>query len=357
MRLIKENSPHINKDSSVKRMMLDVLIALVPVVVYSIVQFGFGAVSVLLISIASMLLCEFIFVFLTNKKPYDGTKQKFIDRIKYAKSKATINNILTPLISAVIFAMIMPAGVKWYYTLVGAVSGIVLGKLVFGGLGGNIFNPAALGRVITMVCFGSNIAYSAVTPLFGVDVMSGATPLGALANDLAVVNIDTIKNLFIGTVSGSMGEVSKVCILAGGIYLIIRRSADFRVMLSMILSFALVMLFAGIKLTDNSVIFMLYQVLSGGLLFGAIFMATDPVTSPVTRPGRITFGIMIGLISALIRLVGAYPEGVAFAILISNMFVPVIDYYKWSTNKYSWKHFLIWGLMIAIVVVIVIFGL
>lgn len=355
MRLIKENSPHINKDSSVKRMMLDVLIALVPVVIYAIVQFGMGAVKVLLVSIVTMLLSEVIFVFLVNKKPYDGSRVKFIERVKYAYSKATINNILTPLISAVIYAMIMPAGCSIYITFIGALSGIVLGKLVFGGMGGNIFNPAALGRVITMVCFGSSVVYPNVN-FGGIDAFSGGTPLGLLANDISVINLETIKNLFIGTVSGSMGEISKVCILIGGIYLIVRRSCDFRVVLSVILSFSLVMLFSGIKQNDNALLYMLYQVLSGGLLFGAIFMATDPVTSPVTRVGRITFGIMIGVISALIRLIGAYPEGVAFAILISNMFVPVIDYYKWSTNKYSWKHFLLWGLIMTIVIVVVIFA-
>lgn len=356
MRLIKENSPHIFKDSSVKRMMLDVLIALIPVVIYSIVQFGLGAVSVLAVSIVTMLLSEAVFVFLVNKKPYDGTKVKFSERVKYAYSKATINNLLTPLISAVIYAMIMPAGCSIYITFIGALSGIVLGKLVFGGMGGNIFNPAALGRVITMVCFGSSVTYPNVN-FGGIDAFSGATPLGALANDISIVNLESIKNLFIGTVSGSMGEVSKLCILIGGIYLIVRRSCDFRVVASVILSFAIIMLFGGIKQDGNALVYMLYQVLSGGLLFGAIFMATDPVTSPVTRVGRITFGIMIGVISALIRLVGAYPEGVAFAILISNMFVPVIDYYKWSTNKYSWKHFLLWGLIMAVAVVVVIFSL
>lgn len=350
MRLIKENSPHINKNSSVKRMMLDVLIALIPVVIFAIYEFGFKAVSVLLISVCTMLVSEIVFVFLVNKKPYDGEKQKFKDRIKYAYSKATINNILTPIISGVIYAMIMPAGCSWYITFIGALSGIVLGKLVFGGLGANIFNPAAVGRVITMVCFASKMTYPAV------DAISGATPLGALANDIGVINFENIKNLLIGTVSGSMGEVSKICILAGGIYLIIRRSADFRVMLAVILSFAFVMFFGGIKSEANTMMYLLYQVLSGGLLFGAIFMATDPVTSPVTRPGRITFGILIGVISALIRLIGAYPEGVAFAILIVNMFVPVIDYYKWSTNKYSWKHFLLWGIILALCCVIVILG-
>ena len=119
-----------------------------------------------------------------------------------------------------------------------------------------------------------------------------------------------------------------------------------------------VMLLAGIKISGvNPLMYMLYQTLSGGLLFGAVFMVTDPVTSPTTRPGRITFGILIGLVAALIRLFGAYPEGVAFAILIVNMFVPVIDYYKWSSNKYSWKHFLVWGLILGLVSLVIVLAI
>ena len=357
MRLIKENSPHINKDSSVKRMMLDVLIALIPVVVYAIIQFKIKAVLVLVVSVAVMLICELVYVFLVSKEPFDGTKKKFSERVKHAYSKATINNIITPIISGVIYALIMPSTSKIYIVIIGAICGIVLGKLVFGGMGANIFNPAAVGRVIVMVCFGSDLVYESVKGLNGVDAIAGATPLVALAEDLSVVNIEMIKNLFIGTVSGSMGEVSKICIIVGGIYLVIRRSADFRVMVSTILSFAILMFVASFKASSTPVLYTLYQILSGGLLFGAIFMATDPVTSPVTRPGRITFGIMIGVISALIRLVGAYPEGVAFAILISNMFVVVIDYYKWSTNKYSWKHILLWTIIIALAILIIVLSL
>lgn len=357
MRLIKENSPHINKNSSVRRMMLDVLIALIPVTIYAIVQFKLKALLVLVTSVLVMVICELIFVFLVNKEPYNGEKKKFGERIKYAYSKATINNIITPVISGVIYAMIMPASSKIYIVIIGAICGIVLGKLVFGGMGANIFNPAAVGRVIVMVCFGSDLVYESVTGIGGVDAIASGTPLVALAEDLSVVSIDAIKNLFIGTVSGSMGEVSKLCIIIGGIYLVLRKSADFRVILSTILSFTVLMLVASFKVSNTPVLYTLYQLLSGGLLFGAVFMATDPVTSPVTRPGRITFGIMIGVISALIRLIGAYPEGVAFAILISNMFVVVIDYYKWSTNKYSWKHILLWLIIIAIAILIIALAL
>lgn len=351
MKIIKENSPHIHKASSVKRMMIDVLIALIPVTIMAIVQYQFKAVKVLGISIVTMLLAEFVFCLLTMQEPYNGERRTLKTIFKNTFSKMTINNITAPLISAIIFALIMPAEVSWYIVLVGALFGIVVGKLVFGGLGGNIFNPAAVGRVFAMICFGVGFKYLSINSLgSSVDIFAGGTPL--------VQNIFTweaIKNLFIGTIPGSMGEVNKIAIIIGGGYLLIRKSADFRPMLAMILSFMVIMLFVGLKIEGvNPFMYMLYQTLAGGLLFGAVFMVTDPITSPTTKPGRVTFGILIGLISAFIRLYGAYPEGVAFAIIIANMFVPVIDYPRFSNSKYTWKHFLFWGIIMALAIVVVL---
>ena len=353
LKIIKENSPHIHRSSSVKRMMLDVLIALIPTVIFAYVQFGLKAFKIFAISILTMLLSELIFVFIRSQGPYNG-KTTFKEKWQNFKNTFTINNILAPLISAIIYSLLLPADVSWYVILVGALFGIVVGKLLFGGLGGNIFNPAAVGRVFVMICFGTKLGYFA-TPLIkgSIDVFASATPL--VAN---IFTWEAIKNLLVGTVSGTMGEVCKITILVGGLYLIIRKSADPRPMLSMILTFMVITLCAGFKVNPaNPLIYMLYQTLSGGLLFGAIFMVTDPITSPTTRPGRITFGILIGAVSALIRLLGAYPEGVAFAILIVNMFVPVIDYYKWSTNKYRLPHFILWTVVIVGVSLVVFFAI
>lgn len=353
MKIVKGNSPYIHRKSSVKRMMLDVLIALIPVVVFSIIQYGLDAVKILGISIVTMLASELVYVFIVNQDPYDGNKKTFKERIKTAKDKASINNILAPLISAIIYAMIMPAGAKWYYIFIGSFSGMVFGKLLFGGLGANIFNPAALGRIITVVCFGGKMQYT--NPLINgtFDAIASGTPLGVIATDATVYNFESIKNLLFGFIPGSIGEICKIAIIIGFIYLIIRKSADFRPTLGMLGSFTVLIVIAAIAKHENVLTFSLYHLLSGGLLFGACFMVTDPITSPVTRPGRFTFGICVGVITALIRLLGAYPEGVAFAILLSNMLVPVIDYYKWSTNKYSYKHAILWGsIMIASGVVI-----
>ena len=367
MKIVRSTAPYIRRNSSVKRMMIDVIIALMPVVIFSIVQFGLKAVMTLGISIFVMLLGEFVFVFLTNQIPYDGVKHKLGEKIKYAKSKATINNITAPLISAIIYAMIMPATYNWYHIALGALMGIVIGKLLFGGLGSNIFNPAAVGRIATVLCFGEFLKYGDPLINHTTDVLVSGTPLGALTdaftnNSLGMISWKTNLDLFLGFVPGSMGEICKAAILLGALYLIIRKSCDFRTILGTICTFMVLMLVAGLTLKTKTnfdvdpFAFMFYQTLSGGLIFGAVFMVTDPVTSPVTRPGRITFGALVAIIAVMIRLFGAYPEGVAFAILISNAFVPVIDYYKWSTNKYNYKHAILWSLMLIIPALIIYFG-
>lgn len=356
MKLIKENAPYIRRKSSVQRMMIDVLIALAPVTIFSCVMNGWKAIYVILLSLATMLASECVFVFLNNQDPYNGEKRKFKDKIKTAYNKATINNITAPAISALIYALILPAGTNWYVVIIGALVGIVVGKLLFGGLGSNIFNPAAVGRVTVGVCFGSSLTYGASN--FGVDVVAGGTPLAVVKGNLANIGNYSLSDMFFGLIPGSMGEVSAICILIGGLYLVIRHSADFRPMISMILTFMLLMLVSGLVVDGvNPFEFMLYQTLGGGLLFGAIFMVTDPVTSPTTKPGRYLYGIVVAILVTFIRLLGAYPEGVAFSILIGNMLVPLIDYYKWQTNKLNYKHFILWASLIGVSALILVFAI
>lgn len=350
MKLIKETSPYIHRKSSVKRMMVDVLIALLPIVVFAVVRNGWNDIYVILLSLVTMVGAEFVFVYLTKQDPYDGTKKKFFEKIKTAYKNATINNITSPAVSAIIYAMIMPAGADWYIVIIGALFGIVVGKLLFGGLGSNIFNPAAVGRVSVMICFGSDITY--------LDAVAGGTPLEQLGENLANINNYSLSDLFLGLIPGSMGEVSALLIIISAVYLLVRKSADWRPMVGMTLTFAFLMLVAGIVVPEvNSFKFMLYQVLAGGLLFGAAFMVTDPVTSPTTGPGRFTYGIIVAILAVLIRLLGAYPEGVAFAILLGNMLVPVIDYYKWQSNKVTYKHIILWSALIGCSSLIIVFAI
>ena len=353
MKLIKESAPYIRRKADVKRMMLDVVIALSPITIFSCVMYGWSAIYVLLISIAIMLLSEAVFVFLTNKPEYNGAKLTFKEKLKEAFSHYTINNFLAPLISAIIYSLIMPAGTNVWVVIVGALFGIVIGKLVFGGLGSNIFNPAALGRVAASICF-------ELTPKSSrfVDIVAGGTPLAHVNGNIANISNYKLLDLLIGTVPGAMGEGGKIAIIVGGAYLLIRKSADIRAMLSTIITFAGLMLIAGLKVDSaNAINIMLYQLLSGGLIFGAVFMVTDPVTSPTTKFGRILYGSLVASIAVLVRLFGAFPEGVAFAILIMNMFVPVIDYYKWSSPKYNYKQFIALGVILLAIVVIILLAL
>ena len=361
MKLIRETSPYIRRKANVSRMMLDVLIALLPVVVFAIIQNKMKAVSVILISVISMVLFELLCTMVIKWPEGMKIKELFTkEGFKKLYSKYTINNILAPLISGIIYAMILPAGTNWYVVLVGSAVGMVIGKMLFGGLGSNIFNPAAVGRVFVGLCFGSQLVYP------GIDAFTGGTPLGMLADGLLNINKAigsySILDLFLGKVPGSMGEVSALLILVGAGYLFARRSADFRPCVSMIGSFAIITLVVSLVAANSTVFTAIdslklfaYEILSGGLLFGAVFMVTDPVTSPTTKVGRIFYGVVVGSLTALIRYAGAYPEGVAFSILIANMFVPVIDHFLLgNNNKYNWKHAV--GLVASLSVVCLILG-
>lgn len=359
MKLVARTAPYIRKHASVSRMMLDVIIALMPVTILAIYMNGFSAVYVILISLGVMvgleLLCNMFIKWPTGMK----FKELFSkDGFKKVKDTYTINNFLAPIISALIYAMILPAGCSWYVVLIGAIIGIVIGKMVFGGLGSNIFNPAAVGRIFVAICFGSklNAAYPTQAAY---DAVAGATPLGLVKGNLANTSGYSLIDMFLGNIPGSMGEVSAVCILIGGIYLFARRSADLRAALSYLLSFASIMLVAVISFnlkTGEGDIFRMwaYQCLAGGVFFAGVFMITDPVTSPITKFGRVCYGALAGAITVLIRVSGAYPEGAAFSILIANMFTPLFDHLmKGKPNTYTWKQCLILGCSVVLIMCIV----
>ena len=356
MTIVKENAPHLRRKSSVTRMMVDVLIALAPTLVFSFVVYPIKTLITYVISLAIMVGAEFVYVGLKNMMPKDGLKHSFKERFTYAyKGKYNQNNILTPAISAVIFTLIMPAGAPIYAVILGALVGIVLGKLVFGGLGSNIFNPAAVGMVFAKLCFGSQYVTYVDTWFYKMpDAVSGATPLG-LINGGAYANFGdySFLDMFIGRIPGTLGEVYKITIIIGLIYLLIRRSIDYRIVVSYLGTFTVLMLIAGLSVFSlasgvNPFNFTLYNLLSGGVLFGAVFMLTDPVTSPINSPSRWIYGIIAAIATVFIRLFAALPEGVGFSILIANMVACVLDHYEWSSPRYTWKKFLTMGLLIVI---------
>lgn len=368
----RETSPFIRKNVSVKRMMLDVIIALIPITLFAMIQNGWNGIYVILASIITMLLTEFIAVALI-KWPDGMPRKELFTKVGFKKiaEQFNINNIYCPLISALIFSLLLPAATPVYVVIVGALVGILFGKLVYGPYGSNIFNPAALGFVFVLICFSGqldearNVMASAMRPDVVVDgVIAGGTPLtqisGNLANFANALQTYSLADLFFGNVPGAMGEVCSLLIIVAFIYLAIRRAIDVRATLGMILGFGLVALSVGITLYcingTNVGEFLLYQLLAGGLLFGSVFMITDPVTSPVTKFGRLFYGIFAGLMVALIRYIGAFPEGTAFAILLANIIASALDYFmQGKKNSYSWIQLTVTFVVIICICLIVCF--
>ena len=345
-KIIRKTSPYLRRPkANVTRMMRDVTIALLPVTIFAIYRFGMAAVMIILVSILSMMAAEYIYYQIVDK--LDDEK------IKWKNKSFTLYNFST-ITSGLIYALILPDSTPWYVVMIGAVFGVVFGKLIFGGLGQNVFNPAALGRVFILVSFGTLMAFDV-----GVDAITGATPLGIIndnAFSLDVLNYYNISDLFTGMViPGSIGETSVILILLGGAYLAFRTSFEIRIPLAYIGTVALlaaaVAIFKGIGYE-----YILFHVFSGGLLFGAVFMATDPITSPITMPGRIYFGFALGFLTFIIRIFGAYPEGVMFAILIMNMFVSSFDYYKWTSSKINKRQIIIFSVIILLSVIVTLVG-
>ena len=342
-------------------MMVDVLIALAPTLIFSFVVFPIKTLIFYLVSVVIMEAAEFVYVGLKGIMPNDGQKHSFKERFEYAyKGKYNQNNILTAAITAIIFTLIMPAGAPIYAVIVGAFVGIVLGKLVFGGLGSNIFNPAAVGMLFAKFCFGGQYSTEApYTWYYTVpDTIAGPTVLYVKPGDglnglIANMNNSNLLDMFLGKMYGTLGEVFSITIIIGAIYLLIRRSADFRVMLPYLGAFALFSLVAGLGFyavdgVTNPGTFTLFSLLSGGVLFGGVFMLTDPVTSPINSPSRIIYALVAAVSTIFIRLFTGLPEGVGYSILIANMVAVVLDHYEWSNPRYTWKKFLAMGLLIAI---------
>ena len=362
MVIAKENAPHLRRKASVTRMMVDVLIALAPTLIFSFFIHPIKTLIFYVISVFVMVGSEFVYVGLRNMMPKDGQKHTFKEKFAYAyKGKFNQNNVLTAAISAIIFTLIMPAGAPIYAVVVGALAGIILGKLVFGGLGSNIFNPAAVGMLFAKICFGTqyekfiepNFSYFIVADVTVSPTVLTNTAESGLRGLITNMNNANLLDMFLGKMNGTLGEVYSITILIGAIYLLIRRSADFRVMLPYIGGVALFSLIAGLGFfavdgTTNPFNFTLFSLLSGGVLFGGVFMLTDPVTSPINSPSRIIYALVAAVFTVFIRLFAAYPEGVGFSILIANMVAVVLDHYEWSSSRYTWKKFLAMGLLVVI---------
>ena len=310
-------APHIHGRDSVVKNMRNVIIALVPAYLCSIVFFGVGALVVSAVSIISCVLFEYLIQVYVLKKP---------------NSVGDLSAVLTGLL----LAMNLPSNLPWWMVVIGAFIAIGVGKMCFGGLGCNPFNPALVGRVFLLLSFPAAMTtwpLPKLLPATYTDAETGATVLslikeGALADAAsgAIVKLPTYTDMLLGNMGGSMGEISAIALLLGFIFLLATRSITWHIPVSIL---ATVAIFGGILYLADPSAYMdpLTQLLSGGMLLGAIFMATDYLTSPMTKRGQIIYGIGIGIICVVIRCFGSYPEGMSFAILIMNAVTPLINYY------------------------------
>lgn len=297
--LIVTVSPHINSKDSTMTIMRDVLIALCPALIASVVFFGARALLVAVVCVGTALLFEWGFE-------------------KICKRPNTIGD-LSAAVTGLILALNLPVSIPLWQAAFGSLVAIVVVKQLFGGIGHNFANPAMTARIVMLIAFSVPMTTWAV-PNF-VDAVSGATPLAVLSSGGDV----SLLNLFLGNVGGSMGETSALALLIGGIYLLVRKVITWHTPVAFI---ATVFVLALIK---GGPIFALAEILAGGLFIGAIFMATDYSTTPSTPWGRVIFGVGCGLITCMIRFFGNYPEGVSFSILLMNILTPYIS--KWTASK------------------------
>lgn len=362
IKLVREASPFITKKWSSKRIMIDVLIALLPVVIFAIYRFTYHSLIRMVIAVAIAILTEALIFPLSQKenRRAEGKFKKFLSRYETFNSL----NILTAAITGLILALQLPAGINVYVVVMGSIFAIAIGKMVFGGTGNNIFNPAALGRVFVALAFASFFNASRAPEALQVypGVVAGATPLTMIKSQGIVESLSNynLLDLFIGKVPGSMGEISAIAILIGAAYLIIRKAADWKVMVGIIVPFALFALFAGLgnpEVASKDLLnFILFHILSGGLLFGVVFMATDPVTSPLHVTTKLLFGLVIASFTMLNRLFGPMPEGMVFSILFANMLVPLFDRIKTFNNRFTWQFGVTYGVSLIAMILIVFFG-
>lgn len=303
-------APHNRSTATTKGIMRDVMIALLPAGLFGIFNFGLHALMVMVITVLACVVTEYVFC-------------------RVIKKPSTVGDY-SAVVTGVLLAFNVPANFPLWMAALGGIFAILVVKMLFGGIGQNFMNPALAARAFLLISFPVRMTAFAVEKVTNttdyiqkgyaaVDGLSSATPLAALK---AGESVDLLK-MFLGQTGGSIGETSAIAILIGGIYLVCRRVISLRIPLTYIITLAIfVLLFGGRGFDVN---FMVAHVLGGGLLLGAFFMATDYVTSPITAKGQIVFGICCGLLTGLFRLMGGTAEGVSYAIIFSNLLVPLID--------------------------------
>ena len=312
-------APHIHqKGASTNRVMLDVVIAMIPAAIVGVIFFGLKALWIMLTCVASAVLAEFLFNLCAHKKQTVGD--------------------LSAVVTGLLLALNLSVEVPLWQCVVGSVFAIVVVKCFFGGIGKNIVNPAIAARVLMLLTFGAVGAVATINPLFDLgflgnavaapEIIASATPLAALNQGVeAAAKAPTVLQLLVGAHGGTIGETCGIALIIGFIYLVVRKVIKWYVPTAFVATvFVCYLIFGGFDVT-----FALQHVLAGGLLLGAIFMATDYVTTPTTNLGRVVFCIGAGLLTFVIRQFASYPEGVSIAILTMNLLTPFI--YDWTKKR------------------------
>lgn len=291
-------SPHVRSKETTSSIMLDVIIALIPAAAFGVYNFGFRALAIILITIATCVLSEYIYE-------------------KCMHKKSTILD-LSAVVTGLLLAMNLPSTVPYWLPVIGGVFAIIIVKQLFGGVGQNFMNPALAARCFLMIAFAARMT------TFTYDAVTGPTPLALLKQSKSV----DVLNMFVGNIAGTIGETSAIALIFGGLYLVCKRVISLRIPLSYIGTFAVfIILYAYFNGRGFDGQFILAHLCGGGLMLGAIFMATDYATSPITIKGQIVYGIILGLLTGLFRCFGGSAEGVSFAIIFSNLLVPIIEKY------------------------------
>lgn len=317
LKLIASSNPHIRNNEDTRSIMLDVVIALCPALLMSVIRFGFRALIAVVVSMASAMFFEWLYRKLLHKTQTVGD--------------------LSAAVTGMLLAFVSPVTLPYWMLIVGNFFAIFVVKQLYGGLGKNFLNPALAGRAALVACYTSQMTSwidpSTKAALFGgADVVTAATPLAMMKGGEfeALTAQYSLSDMFIGKIGGSMGEISAMMLLISGLYLIFRKVISWQIPVAYIGTVAiLTFLFPQ---GNDALTWMLYNVLGGGLFLGAFFMATDYVTSPVTKKGQLIFGLGCGLITVFIRYFGSYPEGVCYSILVMNCCTWIIDKYTKPTR-------------------------
>ncbi len=324
-KLLVAPAPHVQTDQSTARIMRDVVIALMPALVVSTVVFGADVLRVVAISVASCVAFEYLI-------------QKFLVR-----GALTISN-WSAVVTGVLLAFNLPSSIPWWIVVMGAFVAIGVAKMTFGGLGKNPFNPALVGRVFLLIAYPVQMTSFPMPVTGSFDALSGATALAAVKQGAASPGVLGTQDLLLGNMPGSLGEVAALALIAGFVYLVWRRVITWHIPVTVLVTMGVFAAIYGMctatfpaeapsafykvgYLSGTALLWAGFHVLAGGAMLGAIFMATDYSTSPMTVRGGVIFAVGIGLITMCIRLWGAYPEGMSFAILIMNACVPLINKY------------------------------